>query len=243
MTDTVTGCSTMSSALPEAVNYHAWIGDFVCQWIGAGPLLEIGPGYGQYTPRLAARVQRLLAVDIDEACVRHVRAFKGNVDAITADICAERPDPRLGEGAWESIVCLNVLEHAEHDQRVLGHMRRWLAPGGRVVLVLPAHPQLYGPMDRMAGHFRRYTRRDILAKLARAGLVPLHASYINPVGGLGWWINARFIRPRDLSAPAINSQIRFFDRFVLPISRVCTPLTSRFFGQSLLLVAQRPGRK
>jgi len=233
------GHSTMSSALPEAVNYHTWLGDLVCGWIGPGPLLEIGPGYGQYTPRFAAMTERVLAVDIDQACVDHVRSLGGNIDAITADIGTPSPDPRIGEGVWQSVVCLNMLEHAEQDLAVLGHIRRWLAPGGRLVLVLPAHQALYGPMDQMAGHYRRYSRHDILAKFTAAGLKNLHTSYLNPLGGLGWWINAKFCRPDDLSAPGINRQILLFDRYVLPLSRLCTPLTSRLFGQSLLAVAER----
>lgn len=240
MTCARTGHATMSSALPDAVNYHRWIGDLVCQWIGGGSLLEIGPGYGQYTLRFAAQADRVLAVDLDETCVQHLRTIGGNVEAIVADVEAEPPDPAIGEGAWEDIVCLNVLEHVENDLRVLGNMRLWLTPGGRVVLVLPAHPALYGPMDKMAGHYRRYTARDINAKLSHVGLRGLHWAYINPVGGIGWWINAKFFHPSDLSEHSINGQIRLFDRYVLPISRLCTPFMSRVFGQSLFVVAEKP---
>jgi 2-polyprenyl-3-methyl-5-hydroxy-6-metoxy-1,4-benzoquinol methylase len=45
----------------------------------------------------------------------------------------------------DSCVCLNVLEHIEHDRDALRRMAGVLAPGGVVILLVPASPRLYGP--------------------------------------------------------------------------------------------------
>jgi hypothetical protein len=113
-----------------------------------------------------------------------------------------------------------------------------LVPGGRLLLLVPACPALYGDLDRLAGHHRRYRRRD-LARLAAA--LPCRVrllEHFNPLGGLGWWLN-RFRRHRDLDSRGVNRQIVLFDRFLVPLSRALDPLTRNIFGQSLICVLEK----
>ena len=72
-----------------------------------------------------------------------------------------------------------------------------------------------------------------------AGLEVVHTKYINPIGAIGWWVNAKIIRPKGLSVPLVNRQIIIYDRFVQPVSQLLDPLTRRFFGQSLWAVGRR----
>ena len=236
-----TGRETMSSALPDAVNYHDWIMDKVRGVVAGDALLEIGPGYGQYTRPLSERVDRLVALDIDPECVRGLAGIADNVEPRLGDLNDPAFASRVGEGRFGYVLCLNVLEHIEDDVRALRNMGAVLRPGGKLLLLVPAHPSLYGAMDRLAGHHRRYTRKSLRSRLAAAGLHVDELSHFNAVGGVGWWVNARFFKPRDLSAPSINRQILLFDRYALPLSRMIDPFTRGFFGQSLWVVARRPG--
>lgn len=235
------GHQTMSSALPEARNYHRWILDRLRRRLRrGGTLLEIGPGYGQYTPELAGMAHRLVAVDCDAQVFGEGAIWPENVELKVADLGDPGFPASVGEAAFDQVVCLNVLEHLEDDVEALRRISAALRPGGDLLLLVPAHPGLYGPMDRLAGHFRRYTRRELGKKLAAAGFEILENHYFNPLGGLGWWFNARCLRPRELSDDIVNRQILFFDRFVQPASRLFDPLTRGFFGQSLWAVARKP---
>ena len=236
---TPTGFSTMSSALPAAVNYHNWLLALVRPWL-RGRALEVGFGYGQYTRQLARHVDRLVAADVDPQCLEQFRDRPANVELTVADLNDADFARRVGVAAYDVIVCLNVLEHIEDDRAVLGQFREALKPGGRVCLVIPAHAALYGPMDALAGHFRRYSREEFRARLLGAGYRVRELSYINPLGALGWWVNAKVLKPRDLSAPSVNRQILLYDRYVQPVSEWLNPLTARFFGQSLWAVGERP---
>lgn len=228
----------MSSALPEAVNYHRWLLDLVRPQLG-GPMLEIGFGYGQYTREMASLVDRLVAVDIDPACLAAGRGLPANVHLKLANLADREFATQVGEQSYQTVVCLNVLEHLEDDLAALRSLRACLRTGGRLALIVPAHPALYGPMDEMAGHYRRYTRSVLRRRLKEAGFRVAALRYINPLGGLGWWLNARFYRPQHLSDPAINRQILWFDKYVQPFSRWLTPLTQLFFGQSVWAVGER----
>lgn len=232
----VSGFGTMSSSLPDAVRYHGWIVDLLRPHLGR-TVLEIGVGYGQYTRVLAPLVDRLTGVDIDPQCL--TQPLPPNVRPVLADLASDDFAARVGEGVHDTAVCLNVLEHVDDDLLALRSLRAALGRRGRLLLLVPAHPALYGAMDRLAGHFRRYTRRLLRQRLEEAGFRIVALRHINPLGGLGWWANARFGRPQTLSDPAINRQILLFDRYVQPLSRWLTPLTGRWFGQSLWAVAER----
>jgi SAM-dependent methyltransferase len=232
------GYGTMSSALPDAMNYHRWILDLIRPHLGE-QVLEVGFGYGQYTREMARSVRRLVAIDLDPECLSIQNTLPGHVELRVADLSKDDFAERVGESCHDQAVCLNVLEHIEDDVAAVGRLRRALRRGGTLLLLVPAHPGLYGPMDRLAGHFRRYTRRMLRPRLESAGFRVRALRYINPLGGLGWWVNARFGHPNGLSDPKINRQILWFDRYVQPLSRRLSNLTGRLFGQSLWAVAGR----
>jgi len=228
----------MSSALPDAVNYHRWILDLVRAYV-RGRLLEVGFGYGQYTRAMAELVDELVAVDVDPECLGIQDSLPANAELMVADLSRDDFVGRVGEARYDVSVCLNVLEHVEDDVAALVRLRASLRTGGHLLLLVPAHPALYGPMDKMAGHCRRYGRALLGERFERAGLGLRELKYVNPLGGVGWWFNARFGRPEGLSDPAINRQILWFDRYVQPVSRLVTPLTAGLFGQSLWAVGVR----
>jgi hypothetical protein len=61
---------------------------------------------------------------------------------------------------------------------------------------------------------------------------------MNPIGGLGWWVNS-LSKPKSLNSESINRQIRFFDHYIVPVSKALNPLFQSFFGQSVVCIAQR----
>ncbi len=77
---------------------------------------------------------------------------------------------------FDAIGAFDVIEHIEEDEAVLAGMRSALVPGGGVILTVPQHGLLWSEYDEQAHHKRRYSRKDLLAKLRRAGLEPVYAT-------------------------------------------------------------------
>ena len=77
---------------------------------------------------------------------------------------------RVGETRFDTIACLDVLNHVADDEQTMREIAQALKPGGRLVLAVPAFPALLGRRDRSLGHLRRYTRSSLAALLARHGL-------------------------------------------------------------------------
>ena len=82
----------------------------------------------------------------------------------------------------DTIVCLNVLEHIEEDAATLADFASVLEPGGRLVLLVPAMPALYGSLDVHLNHFRRYDREPLGELVTRAGFDVQTIRYLNRPG-------------------------------------------------------------
>jgi len=214
--------------------YNRFMWDLIEPFVGRN-VLEVGSGTGLLTRYLAAR-GRLVATDLDAEYVELLRrtyADNPHVEVRQLDLAA------LGSNGmprqhFDTVICSNVLEHVEDDQGALRAMRELLAPGGRVVLVIPAIKALYGEIDRAIHHYRRYSRDEIEEKLRTAGLEVEHLSHFNMLGVPGWWLNARILK--RTTVPGIQARIN--DRLV-PLLR----LERRFgppLGISLIAVGRVP---
>ena len=111
-----------------------------------------------------------------------------------------------------------------------------LAPGGVIVLLVPAFAGLYGPIDRNLGHYRRYSRESLRGLAAATGLRIKASYYVNSIGFFGWWANAHIFRREAQS----EAQIRAFDDFVVPVLSGLEGMARPPFGQSLFAVLQKP---
>jgi SAM-dependent methyltransferase len=220
------------AALNEAKNYrHALLREFAEPL--RGQVLEVGAGIGQITEMLLQNqaITRLVSIEPDpKFCSRFRAAFPAH------RIVQGTIDDLAGDEAWNAILSVNVLEHIQEDERELAIYRQKLArEKGALCLFVPARPEIYAPIDRDFGHFRRYTKPELCGKLERAGFEVVRLRYYNFVGYFAWWLSFCALKKRgfDLSA------VRFFDRIIFPPvhsleSNLCAPP----FGQSLLAVAR-----
>lgn len=219
--------------MSAAPRYNRWQYDVIAPWLGRR-ILEVGSGIGNMSEHIVAAGPDLVVLtDVDEWYRERLRErFAGQpkvrVDALML------PDPgaagRLGGLGLDTIVALNVVEHIADDVGTLRTMRDLVVPGGRVVILVPALPALFGTLDTALGHYRRYSRRTLGASFAKAGLRLRAMFWYNRIGVFGWWWNGR-VRKVD-RIPV--GQLRAFDRLV-PVLRFerCLPLP---FGQSLVAI-------
>jgi SAM-dependent methyltransferase len=233
------GLSTMSPAIEDAANYSAWLFDALRPSLGR-EVLEIGPGYGGVARRLVDAGIGYRAVDADSSVIEKLRPLL----SIPAErlIVGDVTKPDVAEGfrsaGVDTVLLVNVLEHIEDDQAFLRAAAR-CAPGGRLVLFVPAMPSLYGSFDSQAGHFRRYGRSGLADLLTAAGFRLRTLSYFNAVGAASWLLSARVLK-MPLSSEGTASSIRLYDRFVIPAARLLDPVLSLFAGQSLIASADIP---
>lgn len=108
---------------------------------------------------LAGRGGRGVALEPSPYAAKALRAALGsvsNVDVVEADLSSYRPD-----GVFSLITMMEILEHVEDDGEMMRRAAGMLAPGGRLVVSVPAHARMWGWRDEEKGHRRRYERGDL----------------------------------------------------------------------------------
>jgi len=136
---------------------------------------------------------------------------------------------------FDTLLYIDVLEHIEDPTAELQRACDLLHSGGHLIIVVPAFQFLYSPFDRAIGHHRRYTRTMLRSQLP-AGLTIQHMQYMDSIGLLLSLGNKIALRK---AAPTID-QITFWDRNIIPLSRLIDKLVLRSFGRSLIAVVRKP---
>ena len=202
-----------------------------------GSVLEVGAGIGTFSARLReAGADELLLVEPEPACVAELERRFAADPAVTVRAETLPGAPTLIEraGTFDFVLSQNVLEHIADDAAAMRAMARALRPGGRLMALVPAHPRLYGSLDRAYGHERRYTRDRLLTITTGAGLTVDRLFAFNALGVVGWWVRGRTGARRldSLSLRAYEALLALWR----PIERRITPP----FGLSLIVHARRP---
>ena len=132
----------------------------------AGTLLEVGCGTGVVLETLHRRFPALQVSgsDLFPQALEHARRLVPTATLAEVDARA-----LTYESQFDVTCAFDVLEHVNEDDVVLAGMMRATASGGGLVVTVPQHRWLWGPMDELAHHVRRYRRGDLLDKIRRAG--------------------------------------------------------------------------
>ena len=215
--------------------YNEWLHHRFERFLGKR-VLEVGSGVGNQTRFFVDR-ERVVASDIEPHYVRELKGRfgdRGNVRVASFRFpLSDQDRSDLAKESIDTIVCLNVLEHIEDDRGTLADFASALPPGGRLALLVPALPSLYGTLDLYLRHYRRYGEAELKAKVEEAGFAVDEIRFLNRPGVLGWWLNSKVLRRKVLP----KGQLSAF-RWVLPLLKL-EEKSPPSFGMSLLVLARR----
>ena len=144
---------------------HAWLRfDAIDRMLppGDGRVLEIGVGKGAVGSVLASRY-RYVGLEPDP------ESFAAASAVIDGDVLPLSEED-FSDGHFDLVCAFEVLEHLEDDETALRRWQRHLRPCGTLMISVPAGSHRFGATDEKAGHYRRYDREDLAAKLERSGL-------------------------------------------------------------------------
>ena len=143
-----------------------------------GRVLDVGCGTGFF-------IESLMAGDGPP-----IEGWGLDAEPLAVSMCRERGLTRVHQGSagdlqavaeqrFDLIYMLDVLEHLDDDQQALREATRLLAPGGRIVVTVPAFQFLWSKHDDISMHKRRYTRDGLAAAFRGAGLPLAKLTYFN----------------------------------------------------------------
>ncbi len=215
----------------QATNWKAYFSRSIARWV-EGDVLEVGAGIGANTRELhSPRVRSWVCLEPDAALANQARAELFSLPACDV-LIGTTADAQLDR--YDSILYIDVLEHIEDDRGELARAAGLLRDGGHLVVLCPAHQFLYSELDRAVGHFRRYDVKSLTA-CAPATLELATVFYLDSVGMLASLANRALLKQ---GTPSL-SQIKFWDRVMVPLSRVLDPCLARRLGKSVVAVWRR----
>lgn len=203
-----------------------------------GDVAEVGAGLGGTTAILCSGDETSwLCLEPDTSMTARIRtkisdgALPANVEARAGTLAS------VEAGAhFDTIFYIDVLEHIEADAEEVALAVDRLKPGGKLIVLSPAHQALFTPFDARIGHFRRYSKSSLRALTPdRAQLE--HLFYLDSVGLLASTANKLFLK----QAEPRKSQILFWDRAMVPVSRILDPVLMRSLGKTVIAVWAKPG--
>lgn len=214
----------------EATNYNEWLRSLVRKFgDGADTAVDFGAGLGTFSDALGDERQGLRCVE-PEAASRAVLESRG------FDTCADLSE--IPDASVAYAYTLNVLEHIDDDVGTLRELERILEPGGRLFVYVPAFELLFTSMDRHVGHHRRYRIGQLESRIESAGFVVQKSAYADVLGFFATLALKLFDKPEP--APLSPGLVRFYDRFLFPLSRLMSVPCAKLLGKNVYVVALKP---
>ncbi len=226
--------SQILGRLNRAPRFTKWMADVIRPYVGE-KVLEIGAGTGNLTVQLIPRTLYWVS-DVNPLYLNYlerVRLDRPYMEVGYTD--GEKGESFPKEQKFDTVICLNVVEHLADDLTALSNFREVLEDHGRAIILVPCGPWLFGSLDEVLGHHRRYTRKQLTDLVERAGFHLERMVEFNRIGVIAWWLNARLLRRRTFGfwqiklLNALTPLFRVLDNF-LPLP----PL-------SLIAVISKPG--
>ena len=223
--------------LGTARHFFDWVLDHFHPYL-RGRVLEVGAGTGTITRKLVERYPdvTVTALEPAENMIGELEAY----GALHPRVDVHRKTLATFEvpaGGFDAAMYLNVLEHIGDDRTELTRAAAALRPGGALLVFGPAHEWLYSDLDYKAGHYRRYSLRQLRAVVTAAGFDVVSLRYFDVLGVAPYWLVYRVLRHNAIP----GSTMWTYDRLVVPTSRLVQRLVPHPpFGKNVILVARKP---
>jgi glycosyltransferase involved in cell wall biosynthesis len=214
--------------------YISWLAAKLRPHLGDS-VLEIGAGIGTISARLMARRLHYVAAESDKLNLHAL----SNRFLRTPNVAVRRIDPRSPqdfeglEGIFDTALCLNVLEYHDRPRDLIDRLRLTLAPGGRLIVLVPQNPKLFGSVDKSMGHQRRFERGELLHLLETRGFETVGVQELNKISAPAWWIHSKLLRRNYIG----KLSLKLFDKTAWLWRRLDAVLPWK--GLSLIVVAKR----
>jgi glycosyltransferase involved in cell wall biosynthesis/phospholipid N-methyltransferase len=203
--------------LNRAPRFSRWMADVIRPYV-ASRVLEIGAGIGNLTMHLVPR-KVYWATDLNPEYLGTLERLRANRPYLRiARVDATDANSFPTEQLFDTVIFLNVLEHLTDDAGALRNVYAALENGGTAVVLVPSGPELYGTLDEVLGHCRRYTEKQVSEVGQAAGFKLERVLKFNRPGVIAWWLNGKILRRTTFGL----AQIRLLN-LLTPLFRVLDP--------------------
>jgi glycosyltransferase involved in cell wall biosynthesis len=189
--------------LNRAPRFTRWMADVIRPYIG-DRVLEVGAGTGNMSVHLMPRPV-YWATDVNSHYLDYLVTLRATRPYMRVTYTDAMDGGTFPKGqSFDTVVCLNVVEHVQDDLGALRNVWNALSDGGRAIILVPCGPELYGTLDEVLGHFRRYTREQLVDVAEQAGFRVEQVLNFNRPGVPAWWLNGRVLHRKTFGLGQIR---------------------------------------
>lgn len=232
------GLATLE-AISNAHRFNNWMAKTISRHL-SGHTLEIGSGIGNISQQFLNEGFTMCLSDYSAVyCDKLKDKFadeKKVKDIIHLDIVDPDFDKKYADHfeKYDSAFALNVVEHVEDHVKAIENIKKFLKPGGKLSILVPAYQFLYCRFDKELGHFRRYTKPTLKEIFKANDLAIKKTFYFNFMGIFGWLVSGK-IGNQKLISP---TQMRIYNKLV-PIFKIIDKLMMGKMGLSVICIAEK----
>ena len=220
--------------LSLAKNYYQWITDEFKPYLGF-KVAEVGAGCGNFSDFLLnVGINQLFTFEPAKNIYPLLeKKYQNNNRVVTINSFFEDKASDY-YNYFHSVVYVNVLEHIKNDRRELCHAYKTLKKHGYILIFVPALSWLYSELDKIAGHYRRYTKKELVKLTVNTGFSIQRIFYFDIAGIIPWYI--AFVL---LKLTTNKTNVSLYERFIVPPMRIIENNIKPPIGKNLLLVGKK----
>lgn len=184
-----------------------------------GHVLEVGAGSGSFSQSISKVAEQLVSVEPSrkfyDELARKLRELK-NAESFCGTLSDFVSSAGVGEEArkYDCVIYTHVLEHIPDDVSELKLAKQQLKPNGKAIVVVPSMPRLYGSVDSLSGHQRRFTFNELKTVAELSGFEVESIRYFNPIAIAPYWFLYRMIGVKSVG----SGQLGLYDRVFVPLA-------------------------
>jgi protein-L-isoaspartate O-methyltransferase len=184
-----------------------------------GDILEVGAGSGSFSHSIARVATHLISIEPSRKFFNELEKKLDGIENTESYLgtLSSFVDDMDGSGAmrkFDRILYTHVLEHISDDVSELKMARQQLKSNGKAVVVVPSMPRLYGSVDSLSGHQRRFTLNELRTVAESAGFEVESIRYFNPLAIAPYWFLYRAIGLKMVG----SGQLSAYDRVIVPFA-------------------------
>ena len=219
----------------QAHNWRAYWSSHIRDFLGLN-ILEVGAGIGSVSNLLiTGSILHWTALEPDPELAKQLQStLQSKIDQGVASVFCTTLSEIDPAQKYSSIIYIDVLEHIEFDEQELILASSHLEEGGKLIILVPAYQFLFSEFDQAIGHYRRYSKKVLEARIPK-DLVIKKSIYLDSVGLFASLINRFFLKS---SSPTLK-QIQFWDKRIIPLSKLFDRVIHYKMGKSLIVITQK----
>lgn len=146
-------------------------------------LIDVGCGVGHFLMLAKSRGMNVQGIEPNLELIKLGKSIYKNLDiqAMTAE------ESSMLKKKFDNVVLIDVIEHIKDDVGILKNVRNLLKEKGRLIIITSAYPFLYGVRDKKVGHFRRYSKEELVGKLKKSSYDIQEVRYWDAMGFLPYF--------------------------------------------------------